>query len=208
MFAYILCATESGTFLDIGASYPTSANNTYGLECKGWTGITIDSCPDYARHYVGVRKAPLTVLDMTAIDWGSFIADNPILRHTVDYLSLDIDAATLPVLRRVPFDKLQFRVLTVEHDAYRFGDSVRKEMRNILGSAGYELIAADVNVHCTWNECSEALALNGLLPFEDWYVNPELVDMGVADRFRSDNRLWNEILTNGLSVPGAEWVRL
>jgi hypothetical protein len=30
MFAYILCATDSGTFLDIGACYPVSANNTSG----------------------------------------------------------------------------------------------------------------------------------------------------------------------------------
>jgi len=54
------------------------------------------------------------------------------------------DAATLPVLRKLPFDKLRFREMTVEHDAYRTGDHVRQEMRNILRNAGYELIAADV----------------------------------------------------------------
>jgi hypothetical protein len=208
MFAYTLCATDSGTFLDIGACYPVSANNTYGLECKGWSGITIDNCADYAPHYAGVRKAPLTVLDMMAIDWDRFIADHPMLQDTVDYLSLDIDAATLPVLRRFPFDKLRFRVMTVEHDAYRFGDGVRQEMRNILAGAGYELIAADVIVHYLWDECPEAVALNGLLPFEDWYVRPELVDMSVANRFRSDNKLWNEILAAGLSAPGSSWVQV
>src|SRR5476649_511669 len=127
MFAYTLCATDSGTFLDIGACYPVSANNSYGLECKGWTGISIDNCADYAPHYAGVRKAPLTVLDMTAIDWDGFIAEHPMLQNTVDYLSLDIDAATLAVLRKFPFDKLKFRVMTIEHDAYRLGDPVRQE---------------------------------------------------------------------------------
>ena len=206
MFAYTLCATDSGTFLDIGACYPVSANNTYGLECKGWSGITIDHCPDYAPHYAGVRKAPLTVLDMTVIDWDSFIENNPLLQRTIDYLSLDIDAATLPVLRKLPFDKLRFRVMTVEHDAYRTGDPVRQEMRNILRGAGYELIAADVIVHHEWKECPEAVALNGFLPFEDWYVRPELVDMNVANRFRAEKKLWDEILTHGLSTPGSAWV--
>ena len=206
MFAYTLCGTDSGTFLDIGACYPVSANNSYGLEQKGWTGITIDSCADYARHYTGVRKAPLCVVDMTTIDWDRFIADNPMLQRTVDYLSLDIDAATLQVLRTFPFDRLRFRVLTIEHDAYRLGDNVRREMRSILVRAGYELVAADVVVHHDWEQCPEAVALNGYLPFEDWYVRPELVDMQLANRFRSDNRLWNDILTEGLSAPGREWI--
>lgn len=208
MFAYTLCATDSGTFLDIGACYPVSANNSYGLERKGWSGITVDNCADYAPHYAGVRKAPLTVLDMTAIDWDRFIADHPILQNTVDYLSLDIDAATLPALRRFPFDRLRFRVMTVEHDAYRFGDGARQEMRSILASAGYELIAADVIVQYSDDACPQAVALNGLLPFEDWYVRPELVDMNIANRFRSDNRLWSDILSSGLNAPGSAWVQV
>ena len=203
MFAYTLCATDHGIFLDIGASYPVSANNSYGLELKGWSGIAIDCCADYATHYTGTRKAPLTVLDMMTIDWDRFIADHPILQNTVDYLSLDIDAATLPVLRRFPFDKLRFRVMTVEHDAYRFGDGVRQEMRSLIGRAGYELIAADVIVQYVEDASPQAAALNGFLPFEDWYVRPGLVDMSIANRFRSDNRLWSEILSAGLSAPGS-----
>jgi hypothetical protein len=200
MFAYSICGTDSGTFLDIGASYPTRSNNTYGLECKGWSGITIDNCADHAKDYVGVRKAPLTVLDMTTINWDAFIADNPILQNTVDYLSFDIDDASLPVLRKFPFDRIKFRVMTVEHDAYRLGDPVRQEMRNILQDAGYDLVAADVRIMHMWLERAQAVA------FEDWYVRPELVDMRVASRFRSDNKLWHDILTSGLSDPDNLWV--
>jgi Methyltransferase FkbM domain len=200
MFAYSICGTDSGTFLDIGACYPTKSNNTYGLECKGWSGITIDSCADYAKQYVGVRKEPLTVLDMTAINWDEFIADHPMLRNTVDYLSFDIDEASLQVLRKLPFDRLQFRVLTVEHDAYRRGDAVRGEMRKILKCAGYDPIATDVRVFIMWNGRPEAAA------FEDWYVRPELVDMRVANRFRCDNKLWSDVLTAGLSDAENLWV--
>jgi hypothetical protein len=198
VFAYFICGTDSGTFLDIGASNPTSNNNSYGLERKGWSGIAIDNCADYAKHYVGVRKTPLTVMDMIQVHWNSFIAENPVLQNVVDYLSFDIDEASLPVLRKFPFDKIRFRAVTIEHDAYRLGDAVRLEMRKIFQGAGYELIAADVVVYYMWNECPQAVALKGYLPFEDWYVRPDLVDMSIANRFRSDNKLWNEILASGL----------
>ena len=188
------------TFLDIGACYPTKSNNTYGLECKGWSGITIDYCADYAKQYVGVRKAPLNVLDMTAISWDVFIAAHPILQDTVDYLSFDIDEASLQVLRKFPFERLQFRALTVEHDAYRRGDAVRQEMRKILKNAGYDPIATDVRVYIMWNGRPEAGA------FEEWYVRPELVDMRVANRFRCDNKPWSDVLTAGLSDAENLWV--
>jgi hypothetical protein len=37
------------------------------------------------------------------------------------------------------------------------------------------------------------------------HVRPELVNMSVANRFRSDNKLWSEILADGLSAPGSAW---
>ena len=150
----------------------------------------------------------MTVLDMTKIDWEEFIANNPILQNTVDYLSFDIDEASLPVLRKFPFDKLRFRVMTVEHDAYRLGDRLRQEMRKILQGAGYELIAADVVVYYMWKECPEAVALNGYLPFEDWYVRPELVDMSIADKFRANSKLWSEILVASLRRSRNVWTPL
>jgi hypothetical protein len=200
MFAYSVCGTDHGTFLDIGACYATKSNNSYGLECKGWSGITIDYCADHAGQYVGVRKAPLTVLDMTAINWDEFIAQHPVLQATVDYLSFDIDEASLPVLRKFPFDRLRFRALTVEHDAYRRGDAARQEMRKILGSAGYDAIATDVMVRIMWDGRPQAVA------FEDWYVRPELVDMRVANRFRCNGKLWSDVLSAGLSDVENRWV--
>jgi len=208
VFAYFICGTDSGTFLDIGASNAVSGNNSYGLERKGWAGITIDNCADYAEQYVGVRKAPLTVLDMTTIDWDEFIAKNPFLQNTVDYLSFDIDEASLPVLRKFPFHKIRIRAMTVEHDAYRLGNGLRQEMREILQGAGYELVAADVVVYYMWNECPEAVALNGYLPFEDWYVKPELVDMSITNKFRTNNKLWSEILSAGLRRSKNVWTPL
>jgi hypothetical protein len=198
VFAYFVCGAGRGSFLDIGASNPVAFNNTYGLERAGWHGIAVDNCADYATQYAGVRTTPLTVLDMTKVDWNAFIAADSILQDVVDYMSFDIDEASLPVLRKFPFDRLRFRAMTVEHDAYRTGNSMRCEMRSILQGAGYELIAADVVVYYLWRESPEAMALNGYLPFEDWYVMPGAVDMAIAAKFRSSNKLWSDILETGL----------
>jgi hypothetical protein len=205
VFAYYTCATDSGTFLDIGAANPVAGNNSYGLECKGWSGLTIDVSPEYAPKYAGVRKVPLTVMDMTKINWDDFIAQHPMLKNPVDYLSFDIDEASLVVLRTLPFDKLCFRAITIEHDAYRRGDRFRGEMRQILQGAGYELLAADVIVYYLWKGCPESVALDGYLPFEDWYVKPELVDMAQAEKFRANNKMWSEILASRLKQSKNVW---
>lgn len=208
VFAYYTCETDQGTFLDIGAANPVAGNNSYALECKGWSGITIDVSPEYAPKYVGVRKAPLQVMDMTKINWDDFIAKNPMLKNPVDYLSFDIDEASLIVLRTLPFDKLRFRAITIEHDAYRHGDKFRGEMRTILQGAGYQLLAADVIVYYLWEGSPETVALNGYLPFEDWYVKPELVDMAKAEKFRSSNKMWSEILASRLKQSKNVWTSL
>jgi hypothetical protein len=205
VFAYFVCQTDNGTFLDIGASNPVAGNNSYGLECKGWSGITIDIGAEYAKKYVGVRKSPLTVMDMTVMDWNDFIGKHPMLKDPVDYLSFDIDEASLAVLRKLPFDQLRFRAMTVEHDAYRHGDRLRGEMRQILQKAGYELLASDVIVYYLWEGCPETVALKGYLPFEDWYVKPELVDMNVANKFRASNKMWSEILGSHLNQSKNVW---
>lgn len=205
VFAHAICQTDRGTFFDIGAAAPTNGNNSYGLECVGWSGIAVDICPDYTADYAKFRKTPLTVVDMTQVDWNSFIGTHPLLQKPVDYLSFDIDEASLPVLRRFPFDRIKFRTLTVEHDAYRFGDPVRQEMRSILTGAGYQLVASDVVTYYLWQECPQAMALKGYLPYEDWYVSPALVDMSVADRFRSNATLWKDVLATGLRGSRYRW---
>src|SRR6478609_3112907 len=205
VFAYFTCETDKGTFLDIGAANPVVGNNSYGLECKGWSGITIDVSAEYAPKYVGVRKAPLQVMDMTKINWAEFVSKNPMLQKPVDYLSFDIDEASLIVLRTVPFDELRFRTITIEHDAYRHGDKFRGEMRTILQGAGYELLAADVIVYYLWEGSPETVALKGFLPFEDWYVKPELVDMAKAEKFRSSNKMWSDILAARLHQSKNNW---
>jgi hypothetical protein len=78
-----------------------------------------------------------------------------------DYLSLDVDDATLATLQNIPLDRMRFKVITIEHDAYRVGPAPREAMREILTAAGYTLAVADVR--CGGGE------------FEDWWIDAKKV---------------------------------
>jgi hypothetical protein len=165
---------QPGTFLDIGAA-GLAISNTLGLEEIGWTGILVDNSPEAARAST-VRKAWFKLADATQRDY-SFLP--PI----VDFLSLDVDGASLDALRKIfaSAPKTSFRTITVEHDQYERGESLRTPMLELLRAKGYDILCPDV--------CHEGKS------FEIWAVKPELVDMTVAEKFRRDKPTdWKEIL--------------
>jgi SAM-dependent methyltransferase len=171
------------TFLDVGCGAPITINNTYALEQIGWRGLLVDNSQE-AIDACGIRASPAIRADATSLDW------NAALRkyvpswglYGIDYLSLDIDEATFAAVDALMDEGACFRVITVEHDAYRHGDLLRAPIRNRFSKHDYILIAADV--------CSD----DGL-PYEDWWVYMDLADQ--ADRFRSHNMRWRDILAQG-----------
>ena len=147
-------------YLDIGAGEPQLISNTYELERMGWTGILCDI--EHEARLRAERKAVAVYGDAFAVDW-----NDAIKADVVDYLSLDLEppALTLRALCALPLDRVRFRAITVEHDAYRGSTRERSAMRGILTAFGYELVAPDVCV-----------AVGGALrPFEDWWVDPSTV---------------------------------
>jgi hypothetical protein len=170
---------EGHTFLDIGACHPIEISNTYALEQLGWRGLLVDNDPGAIKLCQEQRQSPAILADATTVHWLVEMRRAGILDDHIDYLSLDVDAASLPTLRRLPFHCVDFRVLTIETDVYRFGEVVRDEMRKIIGGYGYDLVCADV--------CSS----EGI-PYEDWYCHPSLSER--AHRFRCQGKRWNDIL--------------
>ena len=155
-FVYDLLG-PNGTFLDIGASHPTEMSNTYGLELMGWRGICVEiehSLCELLRQH----RAPITKIEEADATKISYIG-----LTDMDYLSLDVDERTLEVLTRLPLATARFKVITIEHDAYRFGDTLCIPEREILTKAGYVLVRPDV-----------ANAATPTMAFEDWWVSSEL----------------------------------
>lgn len=179
---------QNGTFLEIGAGDPIRGSNTYLLEKEyNWKGLSMDygyvewpedviitcdgmkfSRPDFHTYWIGVwdkdRTTPLLMDDALSCDWLSIINNNfstpSYEKLTIDYLQVDIDPAenTYKCLEKIPFDEIDFKVVTYEHDAYKEGDEWRIKSRKYLESKGFILVAGNISPDC----CS---------PFEDWWIN-------------------------------------
>jgi hypothetical protein len=150
---------RGGTFLDVGANHPIEISNSFALESQlGWRGFLIDNddyCCELCRR---ARVSPIHQVDSTKFDYKSL----PV--RDFDYLSLDVDDATLESLKKLLADGVTFRCATIEHDSYRFGPRARDAMRELLAKAGYKLERADV---CNIQSPD--------MPYEDWWVDPKRV---------------------------------
>lgn len=183
---------KNGTFLEIGAGDPIKGSNTYLLEKEyNWKGLSMDygyvewsddviitcngmnfSRSNYHSYWIKEwnkhRTTPLLMDDALSCDWLSIIHNNfPTLSNkkpTIDYLQVDIDPAenTWECLNKIPFDSVDFNVITYEHDAYKEGDEWRKKSRKYLESKGFILVAGNISSY-------------GYRPYEDWWVSVKYI---------------------------------
>ena len=176
---------RKGTFLDLGSYRPTYHNNARILEIEGWKGLAIDY-QNFSEEFKQKRNTPFLQADITTIDWDQTFEDYPFLKGTIDYISFDVDEATRVAFDRFPFDKVKFGCMTIEHDRYRFGTETRDHLRKKLIELGYVLLCADVVMPDSPYE--------KFGPFEDWWVNPQLVDMDRIEAIRSNGITYLEIM--------------
>jgi hypothetical protein len=150
---------RDGTFLDVGCYMPMEINNTFKLEREfGWTGVGVDRAFRFKAEWENCDRK-FHCADVLEIDWKGLCATY-FHAPPIDYLSLDVDEHQLEVVRKFPWDKIHFNVMTIEHDSYRFGNEARDEIRSILKSHGYKMAVEDV-------------AIAGV-PFEDWWISESL----------------------------------
>jgi hypothetical protein len=174
----LLDGKRDGVFLDLGCNHPILINNTYLPESEfGWDGLSVDIDETYFPLFA-FRKSPTMAADATRLDWDK--VTELLGTVSIDYLSLDLDppAVTLECLRSIPFDKVEFSVVTFEHDAYWADDSVRMPSRKIFEENGYVRVCSNIR-------------LNGL-EFEDWYCNRKHVDADRIEAIRCDDREWQD----------------
>jgi hypothetical protein len=153
----VLDGKENGTYLELGCGGPKYLNNTFILEDKfNWKGLSYDLDQRSVEEFNQVRSNKAFVKNCLELDFDEIIKE---LGSEIDYLSLDLEPAevTLECLKAIPLDKINFKVVTFEHDKYRFGDIIQKESQQIFKEHGYTLVAENVGDPIT-------------NPFEDWYV--------------------------------------
>ena len=169
----VLNGKSGGRYVEIGAENPIDINNTFLLENFGWDGYSLEISKKWEENWKQVRKNELIIQDATKFNHREKLKS--LEWDHIDYLQVDTEPAetTLKCLYQFPFDEVKVSVITYETDVYG-GDSVPQiESREYLKSLGYELV-------CT-NVCYSGN------PFEDWYINPEFVDVDSWQKFRCDN---------------------
>jgi len=175
----VLDGKRDGVFLDLGCNHPITINNTFLLESVfGWSGLSVDIDKSFFDLFV-FRKSRIMAADATELDWDQVI--DLLGTTSIDYLSLDLEPpdVTLECLKTIPFARVEFSIITFEHDAYRSGETVRTASRKIFEENGYARVCSDVSV-------------NGYV-FEDWYCNPKHVDATRIDILRNNGE-WEKIV--------------
>jgi hypothetical protein len=163
----VLDGKRNGTYLEIGGDDGIGINNTYLLESQyDWTGLAFEWLEPGWNRYVSKRKNPCLCEDATKADYAQLLVDYK-FPNQIDFLQVDIEPAqqTLDALKAIPHSDYRFSVICFETAIYIGQDMhVQQEQIDLLESLGYVMIAKNVsNV--------------GGDPFEDWWVDPTVVDM-------------------------------
>ena len=180
----ILKNKANGFFVEVGSSHPIETNNTYVLEnTLKWTGLMLEyKRATFEELYKEHRPNSNYIFgDAQQHNYQElFLKYN--VPNEIDYLQLDIEPPenTLNVLKGLNEQVMasyKFAVITFEHDYYESRNMTpRNESRKILKDRGYYLVFEDIT---NTNPC---------FVYEDWYVHPDLVDMGYVEKLQSDNK--------------------
>jgi len=171
MFAHKLIGNK-GTYLDLGSHHPYEGNNSAALEELGWDGVSVDFQSRWVNLFNNSqRKNKCLSSDVTTEGFIKLLSRNWDTKH-FDYISLDVDEASIPCLQLLISHDYTFDVMTFEHDIYN-GEpesKIRKESSvKILKKAGYEILFENVLTDGTEKQDSKGNPI--WEPWEDWWVS-------------------------------------
>lgn len=173
----ILGRKENGYFVELGAFHSENGSNTHILERHfNWKGVAFDIVPEFAEEYNTNRTNPCVLEDAVIFDYKKYFEENNFPKQ-IDFLQVDIDSAPgdctsaqgLLALIQVPLNEYRFSVITFEHDTLDNpkNKTVRDAQREILLSLGYALVVQ--------------------LSYEDWWVDPKVVQRQTYQRWHQNH---------------------
>ena len=160
----MLDGKTDGKYLEIGAADPFRGSNTAILENLGWEGKSLEILDSEVEKFKQHRKNEVIKCDATQVDYSN-------LSGVIDYLQVDCEppATTYDILTKLPFDKVDFSVITYEHDHYTDIEGRYRELsREFLMSRGYVLVVGNI-------------APDEVSAYEDWYVHPKYIKKEILE---------------------------
>lgn len=173
----VLGINSPGTFVDIGCKEPINHSNTALLEKYGWNGIGID-INNYSIEWKYQRpNSRFIQSDALKVDYKNVFEQNN-MPNVITYLSLDLDGRGIAykALKDIIETGYEFKILTIEHDAYSgntFSDKIPQ--RELLIDKGYVLV----------RRCEI---------IEDFWINPKYVAPEQYTKFVYANDIGNREL--------------
>jgi hypothetical protein len=168
----VLKSKTNGTFLDFGCRCPFEGNNTYLFEKNyGFSGLSFDIDSYEISKWYQTDRNYNNVICCDLMNYNfekkleEFYSSN-----VIDYFSFDLEPPllTLEVLKKFPFDKYKFGVVTFEHDFYRGFDTL-KPSREIFIKNGYKKVKKE---YMQKFETETAIWFS-----EDWWIHPDVVSL-------------------------------
>lgn len=191
LFVFTISKGIPGKFLDLGCYLPIKINNTYLLEQNGWDGLSFD-IQDLSQKW-SIRKSKFVQADCLSQDYQKVLTEN-YEGNVIDYLTLDMEKCgdRFKLLEKVMNTNFEFKIITIEHDAYlgkEFEEKEKVPQRNLLSSKGYKLICSDISHSQSPN-----------LYFEDWWINPKYFDESEIEKWNSEKISCDKIFEK-LNIP-------
>lgn len=160
IFVLSILGTENdGIFIDIGCREPINHSNTALLEKYKWKGIAIDRDNHSDKWNLERPNSKFIQSDALELNYKDVFDQLNIPNFIIDYLSLDLDGDNVAysALKKVLNSGYEFKIITIEHDAYRgFAEADMKPQRELLKEYGYVLV----------RQCDI---------IEDFWVNPKYI---------------------------------
>lgn len=169
----------NGTYLEIGCFHPTKINNTRLLEDFGWRGVSIDKWADMQLLWQQTRPNSIFILeDAFKIDYNKLINDHN-LPEQIDFLQTDVDSGELDIelLEKVLYTGRKFSVIMFEHNIFLGSNFEKVESAKLLEKFGYQKVVD--NIVC------KDFGQEKFVAFEDWWVDPKVVDANIVNKFKT-----------------------
>jgi len=185
---------RNGTYVDLGAGHYANGSNTFRLEVEfGWSGIAAEKDVELAAEFLSKRAGNNFFYDALDSNLPSAIRALAGSEGIIDFLSLDLEPPelTLSCLVGLPLEDVRFAVICCEHDVYRRPRSIKNAMRGILEGYGYVRVVEDVRMLGN-GQTEDGRDICHLVPVEDWWVHPSLVNVRNAAAIGAELRMMSE----------------
>jgi hypothetical protein len=184
---YLLNKPDKQYYLDVASGHPIIGNNTYVLDTElSWFGFGFD-LGDRAEMWNTTRKNGKYIQkDVCSMDFTQFLLDQK--HYLYDYLSLDVDIGGYEpknyshiALDRILDADIKCKIITYEHESFKYGDLDKNSVRMKLDKRGYVILFKDV-------------CFPDGTPWEDWIIHKDYFDDDIL-RFQQEKLTYNQIIT-------------